>query len=264
MTEQPAPHLSQAQLAQRLELLEVHLRRERSAHNSTRHKLKRGRHEEKPGEREEEDGWLTVYLDMLTQLLVLLVIMLAFAGKNVLSEVSPPAAPALDVAQAPTPAAPASPASPPPEAARPADDPLLGLDTSGLGKNVEVIVNAESVSLRVSSEILFAPAQADLSLEGLSVLQPLLDMLRRSPHRISVAGHTDSVPIRNLRYPSNWELSAARAGSVVRYLQANGIASSRLQALGMADTQPLADNASSDGRAKNRRVELILEKPLQQ
>ena len=260
MTEQPAPHLSQAQLAQRLELLEVHLRRERSAHNSTRHKLKRGRDEEKPGEREEEDGWLTVYLDMLTQLLVLLVIMLAFAGKSALSAAPPPAASAVAVAPAAAPA-PAPPAS---EAARPADDPLQGLDTSGLGKNVEVIVNAESVSLRVSSEILFAPAQADLSLEGLSVLQPLLDMLRRSPHRISVAGHTDSVPIRNLRYPSNWELSAARAGSVVRYLQANGIASSRLQALGMADTQPLADNASSEGRAKNRRVELILEKPLQQ
>lgn len=260
MTEQPAPHLSQAQLAQRLELLEVHLRHERSAHNSTRHKLKRGRDEEKPGEREEEDGWLTVYLDMLTQLLVLLVIMLAFAGKSALSAAPPPAASAVAVAPAAAPA-PAPPAS---EAARPADDPLQGLDTSGLGKDVEVIVNAESVSLRVSSEILFAPAQADLSLEGLSVLQPLLDMLRRSPHRISVAGHTDSVPIRNLRYPSNWELSAARAGSVVRYLQANGIASSRLQALGMADTQPLADNASSDGRAKNRRVELILEKPLQQ
>ncbi|MFG0806748.1 OmpA/MotB family protein [Pseudomonas fluvialis] len=250
------PPRSPAELERRLELLELHLRRERNAHSSTQHKLKRQRIEEQHFEQQEEEGWLTVYLDMLTLLLVMLVIMLAFAGKQALREAD----------SAPSPAAPLVQQSPAMlEDIPPAkdNDLLQGLDTRGLGKDVEIIVNAESVSLRVSSEILFAPGQADLSVEGLAVLQPLLGMLRHSPHRISVAGHTDSIPIHNLRYPSNWELSAARAGSVVRYLQANGIASSRLQAIGMADTQPLADNQQAAGRAQNRRVELILEKPLE-
>lgn len=86
-------------------------------------------------------------------------------------------------------------------------------------------------------------------------------MLRESPHPIAVHGHTDAVPIHSVRYPSNWELSGARAGSVVRYFEANGIDKQRLRAVGFADTRPLADNDSAEGRASNRRVELVLEQP---
>src|SRR5690606_15723387 len=72
----------------------------------------------------------------------------------------------------------------------------------------------------------------------------------------------DSVPVRsNARYPSNWELSSARAGSVVRYLQANGIAKEHLKAVGYADSRPIAGNGTAEGRARNRRVELLVEKP---
>ena len=92
------------------------------------------------------------------------------------------------------------------------------------------------------------------------MLRKLLPVLRQGEHRITIAGHTDSLSIRSLRYPSNWELSGARAGSVVRYLEANGIASQRLVAVGYADTQPLQGNDTATGRAANRRVELILEK----
>ena len=62
------------------------------------------------------------------------------------------------------------------------------------------------------------------------------------------------------QYPSNWELSSARAGSVVRYLQANGIPKSRLKAVGFADSRPIADNGTPEGRARNRRVELVVSK----
>src|SRR5690625_7301960 len=75
---------------------------------------------------------------------------------------------------------------------------------------------------------------------------------------ITVEGHTDSVPIRSARFPSNWELSGARAGSVVRYLEANGIHSERLRAVGYADTRPLGSNDTVQGRASNRRVELTI------
>lgn len=205
----------------------------------------------------DEDSWLTVYLDMLTLLLVLLVVMLAFAGKGPQQRLQEL------LGQAPVVTAVPPPAEEPAEAdgePRP-ENPLAGLDTSGLGKDIEVIVNQSSVSFRISSEIIFPPADAELSLAGLQVLQRLIPVLTSSDHRITVVGHTDSLPINTRRFPSNWELSGARAGSVVRYLEANGIDSARLSAVGHADTRPLAPNSTPDGRAQNRRVELILEKP---
>ena len=92
------------------------------------------------------------------------------------------------------------------------------------------------------------------------MLKKLVNVLRESNFQIVVEGHTDSVPIQG-RYPSNWELSGSRAGSVVRYLEANGISSKRLRAVGFADTQSLASNATAEGRAQNRRVELKMEIP---
>ncbi|MDO9625880.1 MAG: OmpA family protein [Pseudomonas sp.] len=246
----PAGHkvTLQQQLERRVRQLEGQLQHEHKTVELSRRELRRRAIGQETPREPEEEGWLTVYLDMMTLMLVLLVVLLAFAGKapqnNFKDMLGEPLAPMAD-----------APALPLPE------DPLAGLDTSGLGKDIEVVVNQGSVSFRISSEIIFAPAQADLSRAGLAVLRKLVPLLLASGHRITVAGHTDAVPIRNVRYPSNWELSGARAGSVVRYLEANGIASERLTAVGHADTRPLAANASDAGRAINRRVELILEKP---
>jgi chemotaxis protein MotB len=130
-----------------------------------------------------------------------------------------------------------------------------------LGDDIEIIRNKESISFRINSEILYSSAKADLSLEGLAVLRRLVPVFKDSGYAITVEGHTDAVPVRAGRYASNWELSGARAGSVVRYLEANGIESSRLRAIGYADTRPLAGNDTDKGRAANRRVELILDQP---
>lgn len=136
-----------------------------------------------------------------------------------------------------------------------------GLALTELGSDVEVVVNERSVSFRVNSEILFDSSQADLSRPGLAVLRRIMLVLAKTDHDITVEGHTDAVPVRrNVRYPSNWELSSSRAGSVVRYLQANGIDKTRLKAIGYADARPIADNHTPEGRARNRRVELIIEK----
>jgi len=135
------------------------------------------------------------------------------------------------------------------------------LALSELGNDVEIVISERSVNLRVNSEILFDTSQADLSRSGLSVLRNILGVLSKTNGNITIEGHTDSVPVRrNVRYPSNWELSSARAGSVVRYLQANGVEKTRLKAIGYADTRPIADNHTPDGRARNRRVELVIEK----
>jgi chemotaxis protein MotB len=214
----------------------------------------------------EEESWLMTYLDMMTLMLVLLVVMLAFAGKGALdglrqaaSQLRPAHEGVLPASDGLLPETALKVPSPLPSKA-PAD-PLKGLPLDQLGDDIDVVVNESTVSFRISSEILFSSGQADLSLAGLSVLKRLVPVLNSSNHHIVVEGHTDSVPVRSGRYPSNWELSGMRAGGVVRYLEANGVASDRLRAVGYADTRPLGDNATAEGRASNRRVELIMEAP---
>ncbi|MGZ4266752.1 MAG: OmpA/MotB family protein, partial [Solirubrobacteraceae bacterium] len=79
-------------------------------------------------------------------------------------------------------------------------------------------------------------------------------------HPITVEGHTDNVPISSSQYPSNWELSTDRATTVVRYLIAKGVNRERLGAVGYADLHPIASNATTAGRARNRRVEIVLQR----
>ncbi|WP_428624931.1 OmpA/MotB family protein, partial [Sedimenticola sp.] len=81
-----------------------------------------------------------------------------------------------------------------------------------------------------------------------------------SDYTLSIEGHTDPTPIANAQFPSNWELSAQRATGVLRFLLTQGVAASRMRAVGHADTRPLADNATAEGRARNRRVALILQR----
>jgi len=133
----------------------------------------------------------------------------------------------------------------------------LGLDQ--LGKSVEVIVNARSISFRISNELLFPSGQADLRPAGQDVLRRLAEIINRTHYRVSVEGHSDNVPIQTARFPSNWELSTGRATSVLRQLERYGVASKRLSATGYADTHPIASNGSAVGRSANRRVELIME-----
>lgn len=144
----------------------------------------------------------------------------------------------------------------PPEPALPTPE-QLGLDA--LGEGIDVIVNEKSISFRISSEILFASGQADLMPSGVTVLERLVDVLKRNNNLISVEGHSDPIPIQNNRFPSNWDLSASRATSVLRHLERNGIAPERLRATGYAHTRPIAPNDTAAGRAANRRVELIME-----
>ncbi len=104
----------------------------------------------------------------------------------------------------------------------------------------------------------FASGESALRADAATLLDALADALRASRAPISIEGHTDSTPISNSLYPSNWELSAARAASVLARLTARGVASSRLSVAGYADERPIADNATPEGRALNRRVDLVI------
>jgi chemotaxis protein MotB len=104
----------------------------------------------------------------------------------------------------------------------------------------------------------FAPGDASLREDASVLIDELANALRDSSAPIRVEGHTDSMPINNARYHSNWELSTARASSVVARLLGRGVQSSRLSAAGYADERPVADNATPEGRALNRRVDLVI------
>lgn len=108
--------------------------------------------------------------------------------------------------------------------------------------------------------ILFDSGRANLREAANATLEQVANVLASVPNRnFLVAGHTDNIPVgRRSRYDSNWELSAARGVAVVRFLAAHGLTAERLAAAGYADTQPVASNSDDEGRAQNRRIEIIV------
>ncbi len=111
----------------------------------------------------------------------------------------------------------------------------------------------------VSDQVLFTPGSADLTGDGRGVVDAVALGLEGLPNRITVEGHTDSRPISTLRFPSNWELSAGRASTVLRTLvEQHGFAPGKLTAAGYADQRPIASNETPEGRAANRRVEIVV------
>ena len=133
------------------------------------------------------------------------------------------------------------------------------LDKDGLGDTVKFRLESRGLVVTiVSDRVLFEPGQADLRPEGREVVDKLAAAIGRLPNKLAVEGHTDNVPISG-RYASNWELSTARATTVLRELiERHGISPARLSAGGYADERPLATNDTVEGRAANRRVELVV------
>jgi len=114
------------------------------------------------------------------------------------------------------------------------------------------------VELEMNSELLFASGKAELSTKAIPVLEKVAQVIRDVPNVINVEGYTDNVPISTGFYPSNWDLSSARATSVVKELVKNNIPATRLSAVGYGEFHPIADNKDEEGRFKNRRVVLVL------
>ncbi len=118
------------------------------------------------------------------------------------------------------------------------------------------------IILRLPGETMFKSGSADLNLQtSREALEEIVKVAKKYPaYKIEVKGHTDDVPIDSEKFPTNWELSAARAAAVLRYFLDKNIKSDRISASGYADTFPLADNNTEPGRKLNRRVEIVLEK----
>jgi len=115
------------------------------------------------------------------------------------------------------------------------------------------------VEVEINTSILFPSGSATLSAGARKILRELAAILEKFPNAVHVEGFTDSVPINNVIFPSNWELSAGRAASVVHLFTDAGLEPQRLVAIGYAQYRPVADNDDSEGRAKNRRVVLVIQ-----
>ena len=128
----------------------------------------------------------------------------------------------------------------------------------GLTDSVDMKVTQGYAQLEIQDKILFKSSEASLLTLGESLLKKLTPLLSQSSGLVYIEGHTDNRPIKTVRFPSNWELGAARATSVLHYLASQKLKTSRLRAITYGDTKPIADNKTKEGREKNRRVSIVI------
>ena len=132
--------------------------------------------------------------------------------------------------------------------------------TGNLANLVQIQSSERKVKLVLTEGVLFASGRADLKDPAKKVLAPIAAELKKIPNDVIIEGHTDNVPIKAGKYSSNWELSMARAYSVLQFMQEQGISAKHLAGIGYGENRPAGNNATTEGRAKNRRIEISLMK----
>jgi chemotaxis protein MotB len=125
---------------------------------------------------------------------------------------------------------------------------------------INITRNDNWIEIEINTSLLFDVGSAELEDDAIPTLRKLAATLKRYPNPIQVEGFTDNLPINNQLYPSNWELSAARAASVVHLFSNEDVPPERMAAIGYGEYRPVADNATPQGRRKNRRVVLVVRK----
>ena len=217
--------------------------------------------------RAEGQSWLIVYLDVITLLLALFILLVNQPQQEFLVEESkiqqdrlqPEAVDAQQttftdaedekLAQSPEPS---------PEQQRNIAEEIRKQLETIQGDDLVVQVDPGTIKLQLPESILFETGKSEL-LEGAGqLLETVAPIILRHDYPVSVEGHTDNVPIASAQFPSNWELSSARASVVIRKLVELGVPYSRLKAIGFADTNPIDTNDTDEGRRKNRRVNIII------
>jgi chemotaxis protein MotB len=132
------------------------------------------------------------------------------------------------------------------------------IETKGLEKVITIKDEPKGIKLSLKDVILFESGKAELKGDSLFILNDLLDLIKQVKNPISIEGHTDNVPITNNEFKSNWELSAARALSVLYFFEDKGIPSNKLQFSGFGEQNPLYPNDSIEHRQINRRVDITI------
>ena len=132
-------------------------------------------------------------------------------------------------------------------------------EENGISSVMDISLTERGIEIQLRDYILFESGTAQLRNESKVVLDKVSELLNSIDNHILVEGHTDNVPIKTSIYPSNWELSTARAVNVVKYfIENNGIAPVRLSASGYGEYHPIVDNNTAENRAKNRRVNILI------
>jgi chemotaxis protein MotB len=217
---------------------------------------------------ESDGGWLLTYVDVLSVILAMLVVLLGQMAVQHLQttdeasrmaasyEAVPSEAPVVEVQQ--------------PQASIQVDEDQQQIDDAEtrlataiedrFQDEVTVVQRDKGITLEIADVILFDSGKAELLDEAFPILKKLAVTLQEIGEAdIAVEGHTDDRPILGGRFESNWELAAARANAVTRFLLSQGFAAKRLRSVSFADAHPVADNSDPNGRAENRRVNLRVE-----
>ena len=135
------------------------------------------------------------------------------------------------------------------------------IEKRDMEENINVSVFGGKITVRIKGKVLFESGDAELNDEAKPILNEIARIVSEFPeYNVNIKGHTDNVPISTKQFPSNWELSAIRSTTVLKYLIEKGIHASRLTATGYGELLPLIPNTSEENRAINRRVEFELEK----
>lgn len=124
---------------------------------------------------------------------------------------------------------------------------------------VKLLETSRGVTVEINDSILFPAGQARLQPASISAMQAIAQVLADSDFPITIEGHTDNVPIATPQFPSNWELSAMRATTVLRLFNEGGVGAERLTAIGYGETRPLETNTTVEGKARNRRVSILID-----
>ena len=124
---------------------------------------------------------------------------------------------------------------------------------------VRLLETSRGVTIEINDSVLFPAGQAKLQPASGSAMLAIAQVLAASDFPITIEGHTDNIPIATAQFPSNWELSAMRATTVLRLFNDGGVGAERLTAIGYGETRPLETNTTPEGRARNRRVSILID-----
>jgi len=242
--------------------------------------MARRRHQE---EHENHERWLVSYADFITLLFAFFVVMYSISSINegkykVLSDSLTGVFNQPDRAIKPIPIGEERPRTTTPDvseveepsASAPPSDPLQDIaqgmrDAFGdmiMSDQMTVRGNELWVEIELNSSLLFPSGDAVPTDRAFTIIEKIAKILAPYENPVHIEGFTDNLPINTQQFPSNWELSTARAASIVRMLAMDGVNPGRLAAVGYGEFQPLADNATAEGRTRNRRVVLVISRNL--
>ena len=137
------------------------------------------------------------------------------------------------------------------------DELSAAISEEGLDDEIGAEIDGRGVVVRIDGQVLYPQGAAALKPESDAILARISDLVRNTEHRVMIEGHTDDIPIRTAQYPSNWELSTARAIAAMRFLVDHNVARERVGVAGYADQRPVVPNDGPVNRATNRRVEFV-------